>query len=232
MRKAFLTSVLALTVPLLVAGKTIDRVVAVVNAHAILLSEWDTAARLEALLDHKPLTTITDTTRHATLDRMIDQELLRGEMENSSVTRSSSEDVAAKLKEVRQQFPNASTDQQWNALLAQYGVTEAEVEAAVTSELDGLRLLDFRLRSSALPDPAQIERYYHSVYEPAMRAKRARPAPLPDVTQRIREILTEQKLTDLTTTLLQTLRSQANVQMNVQFVEAVPLDSQPKVPAP
>ncbi len=230
MRSVFLIIALAFSIPLLSLGETIDRVVAVVNAHAILLSEWDTAARLEVLLDHKPFTSITDATRHATLDRMIDQELLRGEMENSSVTRSSSEDVAAKLKEVRQQFPNTSTDQQWSTLLAQYGVTETEVEVAVTDELDGLRLLDFRLRSTALPDPAQIERYYHSVYEPAMRAKRARPAPLPDVVQRIREILTQQKLTELTTTWLQTLRSQANIQMNVQFADAVPQDSQPKPP--
>jgi len=36
-----------------------------------------------------------------------------------------------------------------------------------------------------------------------MHAKRARPAPLADVTPQIREILTQQKLTDLTATWLQ-----------------------------
>jgi len=64
----------------------------------------------------------------------------------------------------------------------------------VAAELDGLRLLDFRLRSSAQPDASQIARYYQTVYEPAMHAKRARPAPLADVAPQIREILTQQKI--------------------------------------
>jgi hypothetical protein len=95
-----------------------------------------------------------------------------------------------------------------------------EVEAAVAAELDGLRLLDFRLRSSAQPEASQIARYYQTVYEPAMHAKRARPAPLAEVTPQIREILTQQKLTDLTATWLQTLRAQANIQINIPLSEA------------
>jgi hypothetical protein len=213
---------LFLAIPVLLAAETIDRVVAVVNAHVILLSEWDTAARMEALLDHKPLESITDASRRTALDRMIDQALLRGEMENSSVARSTPQDVAKKLKEIRQQYPDTSTDADWSALLARYGVTQQEVEAAITDQLDGLRLLDFRLRSSAQPDAAQVDRYYHSVYEPAMRGKRAKPAPLADVTSQIREILTQQKLTDLTATWLQTLRAQANIQVNVKLAEAKP----------
>ena len=220
MRKYSFILALLLMTGLAASGETIDRVVAVVNGHVILLSEWDTAARLEALLDHKALNSMTDATRHATFDRMIDQQLLRGEMENSSVKRSSPEEIAAKIQEVRKQYREVSTVAQWESLLERYGVSEKEVEAAMADELDGLRLLDFRLRSSAQPDAAQIERYYHTVYEPAMLAKRARPAALPDVTSQIREILLQQKLTDLTASFVQTLRAQANIQINVQFPDA------------
>ena len=162
MRERIFIFAFILAATLLWTAETIDRVVAVINGHIILLSEWDEAARVEALLDHKPLASITDASRHATFDRMIDQELLRGEMENSSVTRSSPEHIAARLKEIRQQYAAVSTDAQWTALLMQYGVTEQEVESAITDELDSLRLLDFRLRSSAQPDTAQIERYYQT----------------------------------------------------------------------
>ena len=201
-------------------AEIVERVVAVVNGQTILLSEWDTAARLEALLDHKSLESITDASRRLTLDRMIDHELLRGEMENSSVSRSTAETVAAKIQEVRHQYPEAASDAGWSTILTRYGVTEPEVEGTVAAELDGLRLVDFRLRSSAQPDAAQINRYYLTEYEPAMHAKRARPAPLADVTPQIREILTQQKLTELTTSWLQTLRAQANVQTNVTLPEA------------
>lgn len=221
MRRPILTVALALTFALAgIRAETIERVVAVVNSQTILLSEWDTAARLEALFDHKPLASITDATRRATFDRLIDQELLRGEMENSSMSRSTPEARAARLGEVRAQYPEATTDAGWNGVLARYGVTQAEAEAAVTAELDGLRLVDFRLRSSAQPETSQINRYYLTVYEPAMHANRARPAPLAEVTPQIREILTQQKLTDLTVTWLQTLRAQANIQINIKLPEA------------
>jgi parvulin-like peptidyl-prolyl isomerase len=200
-------------------AETVERVVAVVNGQTILLSEWDTAARLEALLDHKPLESITDVSRRATLERRIDQELLRAEMQNSSLSQSSPDAIADRIHEIRQQYPEAATEAGWAAILAQYGVTQLEVEATVATELDDLRLIDFRLRSSAQPDSAQIARYYQSVYEPAMHAKRARPAPLADVTQQIREILTQQKLTEVTATWLQSLRAQANIQMNVRLPE-------------
>lgn len=221
MRK-FLIVALFPVIALLARAEVIERVVAVVNGQAILLTEWDTAARMEALLDHKPLESIDEASRRATFDRLIDQQLLLGEIQNSSVSRSSPENVAAKLLEIRQQYSEASTDAQWAALLVRYGVTQEEVEAAVTKELDGLRLLDFRLRSSAQPDAAQINRYYLTVYEPAMRAKGAKPASLADVTAKIREILIQGKLAELTETWLQTLRSQANIQLNVKTGERPP----------
>ena len=220
MRRSALQFALLAVMISAVRAETIERVVAIVNGQTILLSEWDTAARVEALLDHRPLESIVETTRRATFDRMIDQALLRSEMENSSVNRSLPEAVTAKLHEVRQQYPEAGADAGWNAILAHYGVTEQELEAAVAAELDGLRLVDFRLRSSAQPDASQISHYYSNEYEPAMFAKHARPAPLADVTPQIREILVQRKLTELTATWLQTLRAQANIQINITLPEA------------
>ena len=196
-------------------AETVDRVVAVVNGHTLLLSEWDSAARREALLDRQPLESLTDASRRATLNRMIDQEVMRGEMENSSAPQSTPQEVAARLHEIREQYPNATDETAWNAILRRYGVTEAEMEAAVTIELNGLRLLDFRLRSSAQPDARQIERYYRDTYQPAMRAKGAQPVALAEVTPQIREILTQQKLNELTTAWLQELRTQADIRLNV-----------------
>ena len=194
---------------------TIDRVVATVNGHILLLSEWDSAARREALLDHKPLESLTDASRRETLNRMIDQEVMRSEMENSSAPQCTPQEVAARLREIREQYPGATNDAAWNSILGHYGVTAQELEAAIAMELNGLRLLDFRLRSSAQPDARQIERYYRDTYQPAMRGKHAQPASLADVTPQIREILTQQKLNDLTATWLQELRTQADIRLNV-----------------
>jgi len=158
---------------------------------------------------------LTDTSRRATLDRMIDQEVMRSEMENSSAPQCTPQEVAARIREIREQYPGATNDAAWSSILDRYGVTAEELEAAVAMELNGLRLLDFRLRSSAQPDARQIERYYRDTYQPAMREKHALPASLTEVTPQIREILTQQKLNDLTTAFLQGLRAQADIRWNV-----------------
>ena len=61
-------------------GEVIDRIVATVNGHIILQSDWNEALSYEALLNGRPVAQFTDDDRRAVLDRLIDQELLRGQM--------------------------------------------------------------------------------------------------------------------------------------------------------
>src|ERR1700745_58088 len=59
------------------AGDVVDRIVATVNGHVILQSDWDDAVRFEAFMEGRPLGQVTDQDRGRALDRLIDQELLR-----------------------------------------------------------------------------------------------------------------------------------------------------------
>ena len=63
-------------VPAAPAGEVIDRIVATVNGHIILQSDWDEALSYEALLSGRAVSLFTDEDRRAVLDRLIDQELL------------------------------------------------------------------------------------------------------------------------------------------------------------
>src|SRR5882724_13356301 len=62
------------------AGDVIDRIVATVNGHIILQSDWDDAIAYEAFIGGKPLQQLTGEDRKAALDRLVDQELLRQQM--------------------------------------------------------------------------------------------------------------------------------------------------------
>src|SRR3984893_5333924 len=64
-------------------AEVIDRIIATVNGHIILQSDWDDALCYEALLTNRTLTQITDEDRRAVLDRLIDQELLREQMKSA-----------------------------------------------------------------------------------------------------------------------------------------------------
>src|SRR5437867_719595 len=66
------------------ASDIIDRIVATVNGHAILQSDWEEAIRYEAFIDGRQLDKLTADDRKATLDRLIDQELLREQVRSSA----------------------------------------------------------------------------------------------------------------------------------------------------
>ncbi len=65
------------------ASQVIDRIVATVNGHIILQSDWDEAMSYEALLNGRALNQFTDDDRRAVLDRLIDQELLGEQMKSA-----------------------------------------------------------------------------------------------------------------------------------------------------
>src|SRR6059036_3866392 len=49
----------------------LDRIVATVNGHIILQSDWEDEIRYEAFINGRTLTTLTPATRKASLDRLI-----------------------------------------------------------------------------------------------------------------------------------------------------------------
>ena len=65
------------------AGPIVDRVVANVNGHVVLQSDWEEEVSFEAFEDGKDPATFTDAERKAALDRLIDQELLREQVRPS-----------------------------------------------------------------------------------------------------------------------------------------------------
>ena len=96
------------------AGHVIDRIVATVNGHIILQSDWDEALSYEALLNGRALSQFTDEDRRAVLDRLIDQELLGEQMKSASFQHASESEAAARVAEARKQYPEASTDEGWS----------------------------------------------------------------------------------------------------------------------
>jgi len=68
------------------AGKIVDRMVANVNGHVLLQSDWEEELSFEAFLDARSPDSFSPEERKAALDRLIDQELLREEVRPSEET--------------------------------------------------------------------------------------------------------------------------------------------------
>src|ERR1700730_6904072 len=89
-------------------AEVIDRIVATVNGHIILQSDWDDALGYEALLNGRALNQIADDDRRAVLDRLIDQELLGEQMKSASFQHASGAEAAARVAASRKQYPEAA----------------------------------------------------------------------------------------------------------------------------
>jgi peptidyl-prolyl cis-trans isomerase SurA len=197
--------------PKMSRAEVVDRIVATVNGHVILQSDWNEELRYEALPNGRALNEFTDEERKAALDRLIDQELLGEQMKSAAFQHASEADAAARVAAARKHYPQAATDQGWQALLAQFQLTEKDLVAHVRHQIDLMRLVDARLRPAVQIDSKSIEAYYREKFVPQLKESGAGEIALDDVSGQIRELLTEQKVNELMVSWLQTLRSESKV---------------------
>jgi hypothetical protein len=201
----------AVLLPVAQAGQVIDRIVATVNGHIILQSDWDEALCYEALLNGRALNQFTDDDRRAVLDRLIDQELLGEQMKSAFFQHASEAEAAARLADARKQYPEASTAEGWQLVLAKFRLAEKELVAHVQQQIDLMRLVDAHLRPAVQIDSKTIEAYYREKFVPQLKQSGAGEVSLADVSGKIRELLTQEKVNELMVSWLQSLRSESKV---------------------
>ena len=195
------------------AGEVIDRIVATVNGHIILQSDWNDALRYEAVLSGRPLSLFSDEDKRAVLDRLIDQELLAEQMKSASFQHASESDAAPQVAEARKLYPEAASDQRWQQILDRFGLTQKALVEHVQEQIDLMRLVDAHLRPAVQIDSKSIEAYYRDKFVPQLKETGAGDVPLADVSAKIRELLTEEKVSELMVSWLQSLRSESKVSL-------------------
>jgi hypothetical protein len=207
----FVGTLALLTTAFTAGAEVIDRIVATVNGHIILLSDWEDSLRYEAFSSGQPVDRMTAADRKSALDHLIDQELLREQLKDSDVLHPTPEEVAQRVAEIRKQFPEAETELGWRKLLDRYRLSEENLKSRVAAELDLMRLVDARLRPSVTVDSKSIESYYSEELLPQLRQSGGQNVPLADVTAKIKELLTQKKISQLLTAWLQDLRAGSEI---------------------
>jgi peptidyl-prolyl cis-trans isomerase SurA len=192
-------------------AEVVDRIVATVNGHIILQSDWDDALRYEALLSGRSISDFTDDERRAVLDRLIDQELLGEQMKSASFQHATESEAQTRVADARKQYAEAATSAGWQAVLNRFQLAEKELISHVQKEIDLMRLVDAHLRPEVQIDSKTIEAYYRENFVPQLRQTGSGTVALADVSGKIRELLTEQKVNELLVSWLQTLRSESKV---------------------
>jgi peptidyl-prolyl cis-trans isomerase SurA len=206
--------VLLLPIAGLAQPQVVDRMVAVVNKRVILQSELDQAARVEFLLQGKPIASLSQADTAAVLEQLIDRSLLDQQIVNPAMLDPSPEELAAKVKEVRQNFSASvgQDDNRWKNTLAAYGLTAQDLEEQLSSQARILRFVDLRFRALVRVEKDDIETYYQEKFLPEVRKRNATAPALADVSDKIEQILVEQRIDTLLSDWLKTLRAQAHIE--------------------
>lgn len=206
-----LIPVLFLLAPALRAAETLDRIVATVNGHALLQSDWDDELRYECFMSGRPLRDLSQEDRQGALNRLVDQELLREQVRSADFKPTSSEEIDKQLQALKSDYARDHESQSWSAALASYGLSEAAVRNRLQAELDQLRLVDAHLRPSIQIDASDIETYYKEEILPKFPAGQA--VSLQQAAPKIRELLAQKKMNQLLASWLESLRAQGQVRV-------------------
>ncbi len=143
---------------------------------------------------------------------LIDQELLREQMRSSGFPHASGEEVEKSIQQIRKRYASPENEAAWLAALERYGLTEKELKKRVTLQVDLMGLVDSRLRPNVVIDSKSIESYYNQELLPQLRQSGAEQVPLAEVTPKIKELLTQQKMNQMLVAWLQDLRSESRIQ--------------------
>jgi peptidyl-prolyl cis-trans isomerase SurA len=190
-------------------GQIVDRVVANVNGHVVLQSDWEQELAFEAFSNARDPDSFTSAERNAALDRLIDRELLREQVRPSQPV--PAEQVAARVAEVRKLHPECATDDGWHATLQRYGLTQSSLEKRLSDEIQLMKLVEDRLRPSIQIDQRAVETYYRDQLLPDMKRAGSRATPLTEVFGRIKDLLAERKMNELLSGWLASLRSGSHI---------------------
>jgi peptidyl-prolyl cis-trans isomerase SurA len=190
----------------------IDRIVATVNGHVILQSDWDDAVRFDALVEGRPLDQLTDQDRGRALDRLVDQELLREQAQGADSPPPPAEELQQRIKDIQKQ-QRATAAGAWQSALNRYALDQKQVEAWLARDLSLLHQVEARLRPAVQVTAQSVEAYYRETFLPQLRQTGSQDVPLAQVTGKIREILTQQKVNELFSSWLQNLREESKISM-------------------
>ncbi len=129
----------------------IDRIVVIVDKLVIKSSDIDRDLRVTEFLNSQPLDLSVAAKRKAA-ERLIDQTIIREEMEKSAYPPASTASVDAMVKRV---LPARAAE------LSRYGLTEAQLRMQMQWQLDVLKFIDERFRPSVLVTDDQVQAYYN-----------------------------------------------------------------------
>ena len=148
---------------LMVAGTlwgsvVIDRIAVIVATHVVKTSDIDRDLRATQFLNAERPDFSTDAKRKAA-ERLIDQTIIRDQIERGDYSRPSAADVESMLTRLRQErFGGSSARMKED--LSRYGLSEEQLRTQLQWQLEVLKYIEQRFRPGVLVTEEEVKTYY------------------------------------------------------------------------
>jgi hypothetical protein len=200
---------LALSI-LLVGAATaeiIDRIAVTVDSQPIVQSQIIAELRLAAFLNgEKP--GITAEARRQAAGRLVEQTLIRREMQLTQYPGPVPTEVDRLLEQVQKPFGSpAALDE----ALKNYGVSREELKRALERQAAVLRFIDLRFRPEVQVTEPEIRLYYDTVFAPEYQKKKLAPPAYDEARSQCEEVLINQRVDKRVDTWLGDMKARTRI---------------------
>jgi len=169
----------------------IDRIAVSVGNRVITSSDIDREIRVVAFLDDTP-PDFSAVARRSTAERMVEQKLIRRELETNRYPVPDPAEVEPALVELKKQFPG---DDAWKRALAAAGITEQDLRDELIWQRTLLLFIEVRFRPGVQVSDQEIQDYFQSTVEPAAKAAHpGQPVSLEDYRAQIEQKIAGQRV--------------------------------------
>lgn len=172
----------------------LDRIAIVVNNQPVKHTDIERDLRVTEFLNGEPLN-VSAEARKSSANRLIDQALIRREIQIMQYPPAKPEDVQKLLDQVRNKAP-----------LSRYGITPGQLRKQLTWQLTVLNFINLRFRPAVLISDADVEQYYQQ-HRPQFGART-----LEDVRGQIEQQLTGERVNQQFFTWLDEARKNATIE--------------------
>jgi hypothetical protein len=194
------------------SAEIIDRIAITVGNQVITESQIDEEIRITAFLNRDKLE-LTPQARKDASTRLIEQSLVRREMDLSHYPLPEAADAGAALQGIKSTY---ASEAEYGAALESYGITEADLTRRLLWQLTLLRFIDYRFRPGIQISSADVQTYYRQQVS-NWQQKGVQPIPsLEDSRDQIEEILTQKRIDQALDQWMADTRKQIEIQYRDQ----------------
>lgn len=163
--KIFLVFILAYSLQLTILNSLFaqDKIVAIVNGDIITQKDLNDflnfmRVQLATELKGKELETKIQSMKLDLLDKLIEDRLILQEAKKAKVI-IDEDRVKAKIREIRERYPS---DREFQKLLAQQGLVQADLEAKIREQLLMYNIVEIEIRSKIVINPGEVTDFYQN----------------------------------------------------------------------